>query len=98
MRYIKRRRNYAKRKYREKVNGDEILTKDRVDDALIDRLVSRIRGNVATLNRLISEAGYQYYSVHALMKIITLLEKRGYKVIRFSNKRYIVVKDEDLLS
>jgi len=101
MRYIKRKsraKRYAKRKYREKASSEEFLTVEKVNDSLIDNLVSRIRGNVATLNRLIAESGYQYYSTHALMKVITKLKERGYKVIRFSNKRYIVIKDENLLS
>lgn len=88
-----RSRKYAKRKYLVDCNDEEVLTKDKVD-LVLDDILGRIPPKtMCTLNRVISECGYQYYTVKGLRYLIEKLKMLGFRVKRVSNKRYVVIRD-----
>jgi len=84
---------YAKRKYLVDCDDEEVLRKRDVDKAL-PRIISRIPSrSVVTLNRIIAETGYQYYSHHAIKLLVEKLKALGFKVKKVSKRRYIVIRD-----
>ncbi|RLG37001.1 MAG: hypothetical protein DRN91_06515 [Candidatus Alkanophagales archaeon] len=91
-----RRRGYAKRKYLTSCRSDEFLSKDKVEGIVskIVRLLKGSRGRVHTLNRLLVEFGFRYYSPQAFHFLRESLKKKGVVVKKVSNKRYIVVLEE----
>jgi len=84
---------YAKRKYLIDCSDDEVLRKKDVDKVL-PRIIARIPPrSVVTLNRIIAETGYPYYSHHAIKHLVERLKNLGFKVKKVSKRRYIVMRD-----
>ena len=87
------KRRYAQRKYLVDCSDEEVLTKDKVDIVFKD-IVSRIPPkSMCTLNRVIAEAGFRYYTVGGIQYLIRKLKRLGLRVRRISNKRYVVIRD-----
>jgi len=84
----------ARRKYLVNADDSEVLHKKDVEKILPD-IVSRIpERNIATLNRIIMDCGYRYYSNHAIRDLIDRLRRLGFKVRRVSKRRYVIFRED----
>mgnify|MGYP000359580597 CR=1 FL=1 len=86
------RRRYARRKYLDICDPDEVLTVKDVGKA-IKKIIKRIpEGRIVTLNRILAECGYPYYTSQGIYRLVKSLEEAGLRVERASNRRYVVLK------